>query len=157
LERTLKIRNQQDFAAGFMYIVVGLFFASLATGYQMGTAAKMGPGYFPFCLGMLLAAIGLIVLLSAITKKAAEVKLKKWDLKSVIWITGAVVLYGVLLSTMGFFVALITLVFVSASASHEFKWKGTVINALVLLVFTYLAFVVGLKLQFPLWPFFLNN
>ena len=106
---------------------------------------------------MFLALIGLVVLLSATTKKATEVKLKKWDLKSVIWITGAVVLYGVLLSTMGFFVALITLVFVAASASHEFKWKGTVINAVVLLVFTYLAFVVGLKLQFPLWPFFLNK
>lgn len=153
----MKIRNQQDFAAGFMYIVVGLFFASIARNYQMGTAAKMGPGYFPFWLGMMLALIGLIVLLNALTKKATEVKLKKWDVKSVIWITGAVVLYGVLLSTMGFFVALITLVFVSASASHEFRWKGTVINALVLLVFTYLAFVVGLKLQFPLWPFFLNK
>ena len=153
----MKIRNQKDFGAGIMYMIIGLFFTVLALQYQMGTAAKMGPGYFPFCLGMLLAVIGLIVLLSAITKKAAEVKLKRWDLKSVIWITGAVVLYGVLLTTMGFFVALITLVFVSASASHEFKWKGTIVNALILLIFTYLAFVVGLKLQFPLWPFFLNN
>jgi hypothetical protein len=157
LERTLKIRNQQDFAAGFMYIVVGLFFASLATGYQMGTAAKMGPGYFPFCLGMLLAALGLLVLLGSITKKAPSLKLAKWDLKSVIWITGSVILYGVLLSTMGFFIALLALVFISASASHEYSWKGTILNALILLVFTYLAFVVGLKLQFPLWPFFLNN
>ena len=73
----MKIRNQQDFAAGFMYIVVGLFFAGIARNYQMGTAAKMGPGYFPFWLGMLLALIGLIVLLNASTKKATEVKLKK--------------------------------------------------------------------------------
>jgi hypothetical protein len=57
---------------------------------------------------------------------------------------------------MGFFFAVFALVLVSASASHEFGWKGTALNALFLIGFTYLAFVQGLGLSFPLLPFFMN-
>jgi hypothetical protein len=152
----LKIRNQRDFGAGIMFIVVGIFFAVIALQYRMGTAAKMGPGYFPFWLGVLMAALGLIILLSSLSKKSNEEKMPKWNFKIMLWITGSVVLYGILLPTMGFFFAIFALVLVSASASHEFGWKGTLLNAAVLMVFTYLAFVKGLGLSFPLLPAFMN-
>ena len=139
-----------------MFIVVGIFFAVIASQYRMGTAAKMGPGYFPFWLGVLMAVIGLIVLLSSLSKKSIEEKMPKWDFKIVLWITGSVVLYGLLLPTMGFIVAIFALVFVSASVSHDFGWKGTALNAVFLVGFTYLAFVKGLGLSFPLFPAFMN-
>ena len=152
----MKIRNQRDFGAGVMFILVGIFFALIATQYRMGTAAKMGPGYFPFWLGVLMAFIGLLLLFNSFAKKTAEEKMPKWDFKIMLWITGSVVLYGVLLQTMGFFVAVFVLVFVSASASHDFGWKGSLLNAVILMSFTYLAFVKGLGLSFPLLPTFLN-
>lgn len=152
----MKIRNQRDFGAGIMFILIGIFFAVIATEYRMGTAAKMGPGYFPFWLGVLMALIGLIVLLNSFSKRATEEKMPHWNFKIILWITGSVILFGILLPTMGFFVAIFALVFVSASVSHEFGWKGTLLNAAVLMVFTYLAFVVGLGLTFPLWPAFMN-
>jgi drug/metabolite transporter (DMT)-like permease len=152
----LKIRNQRDFGAGIMFIVVGAFFAIIATQYRMGTAAKMGPGYFPFWLGVLMAFIGLLLLFNSLSKKTAEEKMPNWDFKIMLWITGSVVLYGVLLPTMGFIVAIFALVFASASVSHDFGWKGTALNAVFLVGFTYLAFVKGLGLTFPLFPFFMN-
>jgi hypothetical protein len=152
----LKIRNQRDFGAGIMFIVVGAFFSIIATQYRMGTAAKMGPGYFPFWLGVLMAFIGLILLFNSLAKKTAEEKMPKWDFKIMLWITGSVVLYGVLLPTMGFFVAVFALVLVSASAGHDFGWKGSLLNAVILMLFTYLAFVKGLGLSFPLLPAFMN-
>jgi hypothetical protein len=152
----LKIRNQRDFGAGIMFIVVGVFFAVIASQYRMGTAAKMGPGYFPFWLGVLMAVIGLIILYSSLSKKSIEEKMPKWDFKIMLWITGSVVLYGILLPTMGFIVAIFALVFASASVSHDFGWKGTALNAIFLVGFTYLAFVKGLGLTFPLFPFFMN-
>jgi len=152
----LKIRNQRDFGAGAMYVTVGIFFASIATQYRMGSAAQMGPGYFPFWLGALLTLIGLILAFSSISKKTTSEKIPKCNIKIVLWITGSVVLYAILLPTMGFIFAILALVFVSSSVSHEFGWKGTLINAIVLVIFTYLAFVVGLSLTFPLWPAFLN-
>jgi hypothetical protein len=152
----LKIRNQRDFGAGIMYMVIGLFFSIVAMQYPMGTAAKMGPGYFPFALGILMTLLGLLVLVKSLGAKAAIEKIPKFHWRIMALITGSVVLYGLLLPTMGFIVAVFVLVFLSATASHEFHWKGTLINATFLVVFTYSVFVVGLKLQFPLLPFFLQ-
>jgi hypothetical protein len=152
----VEIRNQKDFGAGLMYMVVGIFFAYLASQYQMGTPAKMGPGYFPFWIGVLLAAIGLLVLIKSLSAKAAIEKIPTFNWKIIGLITGSVILYGVLLPIMGFAFAILVLVFTSAYASHEFHWKGTLVNAVVLASATYLVFVQGLKLQFPLLPLFLQ-
>ena len=153
----MKIRNQRDFGAGVMYMVIGLFFSVVATNYSMGTAAKMGPGYFPFYLGILMFLLGLIVAVKALSAKATIEAIPKFNWKIMAQITGAVVLYGLLLPRLGFLIAVVVLVFVAASASKEFTWKGTAINAAFLVTFTYSVFVVGLKLQFPLLPVFLQQ
>ena len=153
----MKIRNQRDFGAGIMYMVIGLFFTIIATQYQMGTAAKMGPGYFPFYLGLLLTLLGLLVLVKSFSATAAIEKIPKFNWRIIAQITGSVVLYGLLLPRLGFLIAVVTLVLVSASASKEFTWKGSLINAGFLVAFTYSVFVLGLKLQFPLLPLFLQQ
>jgi hypothetical protein len=153
----LKIRNQRDFGAGIMYMVIGLFFAIVATRYPMGTAAKMGPGYFPFYLGILMFLLGLLVAVKAFGAKATIEAIPKFNWRIIAQITGAVVLYGLLLPRLGFLIAVVVLVFVAASASKEFTWKGTAINAAFLVTFTYSVFVLGLKLQFPLFPAFLQQ
>lgn len=153
----MKIRNQRDFGAGVMYILIGLFFAIVARQYQYGTAAKMGPGYFPFWLGLLMAALGLLVLVKSMGAKAPIESIPKFNWKIVALITGSICLYGILLPKMGFIVAVLVLVMVSSYASREFSWKVALINAAVLIAFTYSVFVLGLKLQFPLLPFFLQQ
>ena len=153
----MKIRNQRDFGAGIMYMVIGLFFAIVATNYSMGTAAKMGPGYFPFYLGILMFLLGVLVAVKAFSAKAAIESIPKFNWRIIAQITGAVVLYGLLLPRLGFLIAVVVLVFVAASASKEFTWKGTAINAAFLVTFTYSVFVLGLKLQFPLFPAFLQQ
>src|SRR3954466_826669 len=60
----MRIKNPKDFWAGLMFIGTGLFFAIFAyANYQMGTAVRMGPAYFPFLLGGLLAFLGVLVLI----------------------------------------------------------------------------------------------
>jgi len=151
----LKIRNQKDFVSGLMYIGFGSFFAILARGYQMGTAAKMGSGYFPFWLGVLLATIGAYVALRSMAPKQMDEKLAKVDIPSVAWVTGSTVVFAISLSFLGLIAAIFLLVVISAMASHEFSWKGSILNAIFLIGFAYMAFVWGLKLQFPVWPTFL--
>ena len=151
----MKIRNQKDFVSGLMYIGFGSFFAILARGYQMGTAAKMGSGYFPFWLGVLLATIGAYVALRSMAPKQMDEKLAKVDIPSVAWVTGSTVVFAISLSFLGLIAAIFLLVVISAMASHEFSWKGSILNAIFLIGFAYMAFVWGLKLQFPVWPTFL--
>jgi hypothetical protein len=152
----LNIRNKKDFGAGVMYMVIGLFFAIIATEYKMGTAAKMGPGYFPFWLGILMTALGLFITIRAFSKKTEAEEMPQWNWKIVLWITGSVILYGLLLPILGFVITIIVLVVVSASVSHEFGWKGALLNAVALAGFSYLAFITGLGLQFPIMPVFLE-
>lgn len=150
----MKIRNQKDFMSGLMFIAIGSFFAILARSYQMGTPAKMGSGYFPFWLGVLLGLLGLFVLLGSLKSTAPEKGMGKWDWKSVIWVTVSVLIFAISLPYAGLVVSLVVLIFISAMASHEFHWKGTLVSAVLLNVIAYFAFVWGLKLQFPVWPTF---
>jgi hypothetical protein len=150
----LKIRNQKDFMSGLMFIAIGGFFAILARSYQMGTPAKMGSGYFPFWLGVLLGLLGLFVLLGSLKSTATETGMGKWDWKSVLWVTVSVLTFAISLPYAGLVVSLVVLIFISAMASHEFHWKGTLVSAVLLNVIAYFAFVWGLKLQFPVWPTF---
>jgi uncharacterized protein YacL len=152
----MQLRNKQDFWSGVMFLVLGLGFAIKATSYQMGNAARMGPGYFPFWLGMVLALIGAVVLLGSMMPKATATHIDKFDWRVLALVVGGVVLYGLVLKLLGVYISVFLLVIVSSLASHEFSWKIAVINGFFLAVFAYLAFIKGLGLIFPLWPSFLG-
>ena len=152
----MQLKNKQDFWSGVMFVALGLGFAWGATQYQMGDAARMGPGYFPFWLGICLAALGAVVTLTALSPKAEETEVTKFDFKILAIIIGSVIMFGALLRPLGLYLSLFLLVVISSVASHEFSWKVAVLNAIFLVVFCWLAFIKGLGLIFPLWPSFLG-
>lgn len=146
------IRNQRAFAAGALFLGVAVFYFTMSFNYAQGTAARMGPGFFPKMVALGLAAIGIGVLLSSIAPRAHAEKLESWDLKGLLWITGSVALFGFLLPSLGLVIALSVLVVVSSLASPEFGWRGTIVNTVVLVIFCVGIFVYGINLQFPVWP-----
>ena len=77
----MQLRNKQDFWSGVMFILLGLGFAWKATSYSMGTAARMGPGYFPHWLGIIMAILGAVILLSSLRPKAEETEVARFDFK----------------------------------------------------------------------------
>jgi len=152
----VKIKSPKDFWAGVMFIVTGLFFLVWAVAYyQMGTAVRMGPAYFPAVLGGLLAVLGAVVFLGsfAITGE----KLPKFSMRPLILVSVACVLYGYLMKPTGLLVATAALVVVSAYGGHEFKWKEVAILTVVLILFSVLVFVKGLTLPFPICPDFMES
>jgi MFS family permease len=122
----------------------------------MGTAARMGPGYFPHWLGLMMAIIGAVILLSSLAPKAEKTKVDRFDFKILGIIVGAIVLFGFTLRPLGLIISLFLLVAISSMASHEHSWKVSLLNALFLTVLCWLAFVKGLGLIFPIWPAFLG-
>ena len=153
----MRIRNHRDFWSGVLFIVTGLLFVVLSRQYQLGTAAKMGPGYFPTILGALMAVLGLMILAGSMAKRAQPLKIERVDFKAILLVLVAVAVYALTLPKLGFIVALFLLIGISSIASHEFSWKTTVISSVVLLVFSWLVFVKGLELQFPFLPAFLTR
>ncbi len=163
-ETFVRIKSQQDFFSGLMFLVVGVAFAWGATTYNVGTGARMGPGYFPLLLGILLAVIGVGIMLKAVIVETVDgEKIGKWAWKQIFFIIAANLLFGVLLAglpsigipAMGLIVAIYGLTFVASLAGHEFHFKEVFILATILAAGSYAAFIWGLKLQFPVWPSFI--
>ena len=153
----MQLRNKQDFWSGVMFVVLGAGFALGATNYSMGTAARMGPGYFPFWLGVCLAVLGAVVAISALKDKAEETEVERFDFRILGIIVGSVILTGTVLNLLGVYISVFLLVVISSLASHEFNWKVAVATGVFLVLFVWLAFIKGLGLIFPLWPSFLGN
>lgn len=144
------IRNQKDLGAGILYVAFGTVAWYIARDYGFGQASRMGPGYFPTVLAVLLIAFGLAAIIRSFVGKEGEV-IGAFAWKSVLFVCGSIVLFGLLLIPAGLIIALIVLCLVSAAASHYFKfeWKG--VGALVILVvFCGLVFVKGLGVPMPL-------
>ncbi|MES3003911.1 MAG: tripartite tricarboxylate transporter TctB family protein [Pseudomonadota bacterium] len=156
MSRAFQLRNKKDFFAGLLYIAVGAGFAIGATHYNHGEAARMGPGYFPFWLGVLLAAVGVFVTIAAIRPGAAMENFPKMDFRPLAWILGSLVLFAFILQPLGLALSIFILVMISSVASHEFAWKGALLNALLLLAIALGAFIYGLHLQLPVWPSFIG-
>lgn len=151
-----RIRNQKDVAAGLIYVLAGAGFSLGALNYKLGDPSRMGPGWFPFWIGVLLAIVGLVTAWRGVEPRAAEEKVRKPDLRALAWIIGAVVLFGLLLQPAGLVVSLAVLVVVSSLASHEFTWTGALIAAAALILFSSAVFIWGINLQIPIWPSFVR-
>ena len=151
----MTIRSPKNLWAGLMFLAFGLFFVVWAiTNYQMGTAVRMGPAYFPALLGGLLAILGLAILAGSFTIEGPKVP--TFHFRPLILILGANIAYGYLVKPLGLVLATGVLVFISAFGGHEFKWKEVTLLYVFLIVFSVLVFVKGLTLPFPLWPEFLG-
>ena len=150
----MKIKSPKDFWAGLMFIVFGLFFLIVARNYQMGSAVRMGPAYFPTVLGGMMAVLGAIVFLQSLVFQGP--KIPKMSFKPIFFISLALVLFGYLLKPLGFILSLAIMVSVSAFGGHEFRAKEVTILTVILIIFSVLVFVKGLTLPFPLWPAFMS-
>jgi len=162
----VNIKSQKDFFAGLMFMGVGVAFAWGATTYNVGTGARMGPGYFPLMLGVLLAFIGGVITFKAlVVETVGGDKIGKWAWKPLCYIIAANVVFGILLAGLpairfpafGMIVAIYALTFIASMAEAGWKFKTTLVLATVLAIGSYLAFVVALKLQFPVWPSFITG
>lgn len=152
----MKIKSEKDFWSGIMFLVVGIVFAVGATNYSMGTGARPGPGYFPLILSVILAILGAIVLFKSLT-----IETEGGDpIGNIAWrpllvIVGAIAIFGAMLPRLGLFITVPVLIIIVSFAGDEFKWRGVIIAAAVLTIFSWLIFVAGLSLTIPLWPSFL--
>jgi hypothetical protein len=161
----MKIKRQKDFYSGLMFAIAGASFAIGAGNYNVGDAARMGPGYFPLLLGAILSLLGLVVAALALrsSEEANTVGTIAW--KPLLLIIGANLIFGILLGgmpsiglpAMGLVVAIYALVVVAAMAGTKFSLKSALVLGTVLAVGSYLTFIVGLSLQFQVWPTFVSG
>lgn len=144
----MPIRNPKDFWSGLLFLGVGGAVVLLARDYQLGTALKMGPGYFPTALGALLALVGLVAVLRSFLRPGAAIEAFHWRL--LLMVLGATLLFGVLVRNAGLIAAVAALVLLAAAASVYFRWTTAIALAAGLIVFSVVVFVKALGLPLPL-------
>ncbi len=145
---------------------MGIAFAWGATNYNIGDGARMGPGYFPLLLGIVMALVGVLVSVKALLGDYLEgdkVGAIAW--RPLGYIIAANFVFGLLLAGMrsislpafGLIIAIYALTFIASMAQADWKFVRTFALATALAVGSYLVFVMALALQFPVWPDFITG
>lgn len=146
----VKIPRPKDFYAGLLFVAFGVFAIIVAWNYPLGTAARMGPGYFPRLLGILLIVLGGALSLTALRGRGPPLPGWKWRPVSIVLLS--VVAFGLVLTHAGLVLSTIGLIAVASTASREFRFKEALLSGLLLAALSVGVFVIGLKLQLPIWP-----
>ena len=146
----MKITNPKDFYAGLMFFTIGLIAMILAFGYPLGTSSRMGPGYFPRVLGGLLMLLGALLAIFSFKETGGPIGHFAW--KAIGLVLGGIALFAATVNYVGLVIATTLLIFVSGYASNEFNVKESLISSVVLSAVSVGLFVIGLKLQFPIFP-----
>ncbi|HKE41211.1 MAG TPA: tripartite tricarboxylate transporter TctB family protein [Casimicrobiaceae bacterium] len=144
------IRHPKDFYAGVIFIGFGIAAILVGNNYALGTAARMGPGYFPRILGILLIVLGGALSLRALRLQGSAVPAWKW--RPTLVVLGSVVLFGLIVTRLGVVLSTVLLIVLSSAASREFRPLESLVSGILLAALAVGVFVIGLKLQLAVWP-----
>jgi hypothetical protein len=143
-----ELRNNKDFLAGLLFIAIGLVAVAVARDYPFGTAMRMGSGYFPTALGGILVLLGAWVMGRGVL--SGEKVKGEWGWKPLALIALSIVLFGFLMARLGLIPALVAVLFASALAGHEFRFKEVFVLTVVMSVFAVLVLLYVLRMPYPL-------
>jgi len=153
-----RFHHSQDFWSGCAFTAFGAVTVVLAQSHPLGTAARMGPGYFPTLLGFLLAGIGAVMLIKSVVVVAINgERVGGIDVRLLLRVLLAVAAFGLLLNPLGIVLTAMVVVVVASWAGHEFRLGEALLNAVVLALLSYALFIRTLNQTMPVWPWFLTG
>ena len=146
----MRVRSQSDFWCGLLFAALGIAVVVLARDYRLGTAARMGPGYFPTLLGGLLTFLGLTLSVPALFRDGED--FPRLHLRPLIVILISIAAFGLALEYLGFVIAVVALVLVGGRADPELTPAESAGVAVFLVLFSVGIFWGLLRLPLNLWP-----
>ncbi len=140
---------RKDLGAGAVFVAFGLAFALTARTYEVGSALRMGPGFFPLVLGSILVVLGLAIAVKAfVAPERGELGRVPW--RSAVLLVAAILFFGFAVRGLGVAPTLLVTVLLAALAGRGVRVLPAVVIACALTVLTILIFVVALQLRLPL-------
>ncbi len=144
----LGITSPKEFWAGLIYLFIGGAAIFLSQSYEMGTATRMGPAYFPTVLGCLLSGIGVLAIGRGLKVKGASIE--RIALRPLMITISATVLFAATVRGLGLALALPLYIVLTSIASPRFRLWPALILAAALTLFCCLVFVKGLNIPLPI-------
>jgi hypothetical protein len=141
----------KDILSGLIFIGLGAAFGYAASGYELGTAFRMGPGYFPLLLAGALALLGVAIVVKGVTAAAADTPIGVVPWRGAVLVLGALVYFGATVRGLGLVPALFGTAILSALASRSNPPLAALVIALALTLACVLIFHYGLGVAVPLF------
>jgi uncharacterized protein YybS (DUF2232 family) len=145
----MKHKDMQDVLGGLALAALGTFAAVYAQRYEFGDLNRMGAGFFPVTLGILLALLGLMIAIPAFFRSGPAINVQ-W--KTFALVMASIVAFALTLKVLGLILATVLTVVVASLADNETRWKGRLMVAAGVALITYLVFGLGLSMVLPIWP-----
>ncbi|MFU0506583.1 tripartite tricarboxylate transporter TctB family protein [Pseudaminobacter sp. NGMCC 1.201702] len=131
---------------GGLFIALGLFFAVQSLGLELGTAFRMGPGYFPLLLAGILTVLGAIILVQAMRVGSEPIGPVAW--RGILLILAAPIFFGLTVRGLGFVPSLFCTALIASFASSRMKPLTALVIAAALTLFSVAVFSYALGLPF---------
>ncbi len=138
--------SSRDIVCGLLFILVGLFFAMQAYGLELGTAFRMGPGYFPFVLAGILILLGIIVIIQGTQIEHEPMGPIAW--RGMLFILPAPIFFGLTVRGLGFVPSLFLTALIAAFASTKMRPGMALLLVGGLTIFSVVVFSYALGLPF---------
>jgi len=142
-------KSIKDILSGLIFIGFAIAFGVAAMGYQIGTAFRMGPGYFPLVLAGVLCLLGAAMAIKGLAASEAEGSLGAVPWRGLVLLLAALVFFGTTIRGLGLAPSLFVSAFLAALASRHNKLLDAVVLAAALAAFCVLIFSYGLGVAVP--------
>lgn len=146
----LRLFSQRDFLCGLIFMMLAGVIAYQAGKLELGTAGRMGPGYFPLLLAGILGALGLAIAVRGLRHSSPSLAGSDW--KGLALITAAIVAFGATVQTFGFIVAVLLSGTLCVAASRPIRPRSSALFVAGLVIFCVLVFAWGLGIPVKLLP-----
>jgi len=146
----MRIRLSTDLLTGVLFLVLGVFALTYGSRYSLGSAARMGPGYYPMLASSGLVLVGILLVVRSFLTSTDEVG--EIHLRPIVLVLAGTLAFGLFIERIGFVVAGLVLVVAARLADKGFRPVEVTILALGLVAFTVAVFRFGLGMPLRLWP-----
>jgi len=145
----LRVRDQRDFWSGILFMAFGCAGLWFGRDYMIGTAARMGPGYFPMMMSLALLGLGGFILArSLVTGNDTIERIALWPQLQII---AAIVVFGLLIERVGLAISVVAVILISGFSAQGLRWYELVTLALVMAAVCVGLFVHLLGQPIPVW------
>jgi len=146
----LRIADRKEFSAGLIFTAIGLVALGLSFEYRLGTATRMGPGFFPLCLSVLLIVLGIAAAVRGLRASMVE-PLGRWPLVPLVFVMCGVIAFGLLIDWKGLAVAVLVLIVLACYQRLRSRPLEVALIAALLIAMTVGLFIYGLGMPFYLY------
>ena len=151
----VRVRSPKDTAAGLFFLIIGIAGYWFVREMPMGAAVRMGPGYIPKVLSVILMGFGVFLAIRSLVLQGEP--LEGWKLRPLIIISASIFVFAALIDSMGLVLAAFLLMLFSTIGGREFFWREMIIFSALMSLGAVVVFHVLLGLPMQVWPAWISS